>query len=133
MTATEVKEKLSRREEARRLIKELAVFLNGQDDAARQLWYVLTALRGPDKSFDGRSLVKQATTEKLRFAFGLTPNRHSYAFVGHEAPPIEHCSFEAVVEVARNTDYHFIDHYSGAVRALFELGILDELRAEKKD
>jgi len=46
----------------------IAAFLNVADTPARQLWNILTSLRGPDSAEDA---LKEATTQVIRHKFGL--------------------------------------------------------------
>jgi hypothetical protein len=53
------------------MLKIIVEFLNRDDLESRQLWHVLTALRGPDKCDDNKELLKKSTTCVIRTKIGL--------------------------------------------------------------
>jgi hypothetical protein len=55
----------------RKMLKTIATFVNVHDEQAKDLWAVLSALRGPD--YEG---YKFSTTGVLRWAADITPGPH---------------------------------------------------------
>lgn len=116
-----------RKRETIALIRVIACHLNKKDKESRYLWDILTALRGPDDK--GSSRLKRETTEKLRFAMGMEPDRTSYAYVGDELPhKLEDYEYPRLAKVdcpppADEPSEHFIRHFERAVDALWVLGI----------
>ena len=102
--------------------------LNGPRDEAKQLWDILTILRGPDND-DG--YLKVITTAPLRGAIGIRPGA-SGAIVNNSKP------FAANLDVTEggqdwypmldtlakkhNAQYHFSVHYRAALNTLKRLG-----------
>lgn len=117
--------KTSRKKHTVKLIEQIVESLNFQDEESRNLWYVLTALRGPDNE---GSALKAETTAKLRRAIGL--NASIFAIVSNENPPESHRDYDVVTrELSKNNsfiryEYHFVNHYALGVRALLDLGII---------
>lgn len=58
---------------AKDMVILIAKFLNRRDQEARDLWDVLTALRGPDTNEPD---LKMVTTARLRYAMGLRKAEH---------------------------------------------------------
>lgn len=92
----------------------LVEYLNVQTTGTKRLWWVLTALRGPDNE---SSAAKDATTAVIRHAIGLRQGVGNGAVVREDS--------EAAValrdEIRLNrtaTGYHFIMHASEAFEAL---------------
>lgn len=133
-----------RREDGKQLLKQVADFLNVNDMESKHVWAILTALRGPDNvtydsdSFDSPSL-KDATTAKVRFAFGIREGVGNGATVSSVAPDLEDASLaddsgwsgygESNHVITKYEDFdasrHFLKHYSWAVRALAYFGLIN--------
>ena len=56
----------------RKMLKSIATFVNVHDEHSKNLWNVLSALRGPDNMY-GVSAGKSCTTGVIRWAAGITP------------------------------------------------------------
>ncbi len=56
----------------RKMLEAIATFVNVHDEHSKNLWNVLSALRGPD-NMDGVSAGKFCTTGVIRYAAGITP------------------------------------------------------------
>ena len=100
---------------AEEIIKEIVEFLNAPNvnGEGRKLWYVLTALRGPDvDSFgpdnDFQGATKSITTASLRGAIGLTEDNEYF-----------HVNTKPLV--LRKERNHFNDHFNYAVEAIKDM------------
>ena len=67
----------------RQLLDTIVTVLNGPRTKAKQLWDVLTALRGPDSDSDSSQL-KDLTTARIRGAIGLKDGNGGGAIVSHD-------------------------------------------------
>jgi len=120
---------------AKKLIDCLVKFLSKNDEAGRDLWHVLTALRGPDcdhgggrATGGGQRGLKESTTARIRYAIGMRGGFAGGAQVSDNpivAAPLSFDTFDVSV-----ASYHFRNHYDSAVFALERLGYL---KGEKKD
>jgi hypothetical protein len=96
-------------------------FLNKGNEGSEKLWFVLTALRGPDDVMLWQE--KGATTSVIRFAAGLDPEVNLPASVGHD----EVCGMRIREEMKGG---HFRRH---AENAFIALGLKwDELNEARK-
>lgn len=112
------------------LLRTIDSFLAEGDGAARALWDVLSALRGPDQ--EGAELLKSQTTAVIRTA-ALPASRvqAERAIRGRTSClPAEFASFETrilpeerIKEKLPRQAHHFAYHIRYAVVALEELGI----------
>lgn len=92
------------------LLKDLVKFLNVNDKAAKDLWWILTALRGPD-SHD--MTLKAATTCVIRHKLGIKDGTGN----GASVVPDNSASVNYRRSVSPN-DGHFFYHAADAFRAL---------------
>ena len=67
----------------RQLLDTIVTVLNGPRTEAKQLWNVLTALRGPDSD---SSYLKDLTTARIRGAIGLKDGNGGGAIVSNNKP-----------------------------------------------
>ena len=108
--------------EARKAIDHVVKVLNDGGNESRLLWYVLTALRGPDNDDDS---VKHRSTTHLRGAIGLKHcDGFVYALVSYGKPR----RFSHADEGSRTSthvQYHFRNHFNAAVEALEELNYIE--------
>ncbi len=98
------------------------------DEADKQLWAVLTALRGPDIGFvTVDDSIKNVTTAAIR---GLVcPDAaHPVGAVVTEVVPVEP---KNTVYICNDEFWHFRLHYRLARNALFELGYLEDAPNKK--
>lgn len=118
-----MKKKLTPRQSksrVRKAIKELVSILNRGSDVQYEdqihLWYILTALRGPDSSYD---TVKNLTTARIRGAIGLQSGNPGGATVCTKCPlfTVEFNRDEKAL-LSREQSSHFLTHYDMAVKAL---------------
>jgi hypothetical protein len=101
--------------------------LNGPRDQAKQLWDVLTILRGPDND---DTYLKAITTAPLRGAIGLNPG--TGAVINHENPfgkdfhPETNDYYVLVRELIERhkAQPHFAGHYRSALFTLKSLGYI---------
>jgi hypothetical protein len=121
------------RNDVKALLEPIVEALNKNDRTAKQLWDILSALRGPDieprhfaTQYDYLSLttVKELTTERIRFAIGLRGSRYSGAELGgvHGALLSENplpSPSDAQKEGAKLSD-HFSYHVLNAIQAIQE-------------
>jgi len=98
----------------RPLLKEIADFLNVGDDEAGKLWYVLSALRGPDVNPEDSIDIKYATTGVIRHHIGLTNPRFNLADVVADKP----ASAGVRPTTYENMGWHFSGHVQNAFIAL---------------
>lgn len=117
------------RQELERIVK----FLNRNDVESRKLWWILSALRGPDKdeNYDSEELpypTKYSTTAVIRNAIGLVPLQIAYVNCEDSTAKVD---FRKSL-TAQQYDEHFFDH---AVSAFAVLGLdWEKLNVkEKKD
>lgn len=54
------------------MLRLIVKFLNRRDQESENLWYVLSALRGPDKDRDYKK-IKYITTARIRGVIGILP------------------------------------------------------------
>jgi hypothetical protein len=105
--------------------------LNGPRAESKQLWDVLTILRGPDN--DDHNL-KEETTAALRGAIGLLSGSGTGAVVSNEKPFGHNFSlwtgstdyYRLISELTKqhNAQEHFAIHYRSALIALKSLGYI---------
>lgn len=109
---------------AKQMIDSIVVFLNNRTrEESRQLWDVLSALRGPDS--DDSHMLKDVTTARLRGAIGL--RQQSFAVVSYSEPIYKDVSgwdMSDSLKNSHNAQHHFAKHYSNAVQALKALGYI---------
>lgn len=95
-------------------LKRIMKFLHRDDDQSKNLWHVLTALRGPDEgSFD----VKDATTAVLRHALGLRYDDNG-AVTGPDSEFFAQERGRIFHEFTLPTSGHFRKHMRDAFNAL---------------
>jgi hypothetical protein len=108
------------------VIDTIVRVLNGPRDQAKQLWDVLTILRGPDND---DSALKAVTTAPLRGAIGLNPGTGTGAIINHDDPfgknvesGIEdyHRIMDKLTRIGAQP--HFAAHYRLALLTLKSLG-----------
>ncbi len=121
------------------VLDDLIVKINGP--RGQDLWFILTALRGPDKN---REDVKGQTTARLRYALGLREN--GKGFVSYKGLPLgvsalsktagEYENKQAITQAVRHElehlpnqviDVHFLNHYAVAIMALWKAGYFEKL------
>lgn len=107
---TKKKTQASKSRSFRPLLKEIVRFLNVKDVAAAELWWILTALRGPDNS---ACTAKPATTAVIRYACGLAQGVGNYATITKDSGP----SVDIRCALDPYSD-HFALHASEAFRVL---------------
>jgi hypothetical protein len=111
----------------KQMLDSIISFLNNAPyEESRQLWDVLTALRGPD---DNNTSLKSITTARIRGVLGLRPNGAAGAVVDDGVPIHNDASgydmFYKLKETVDNTvSYHFAKHYAYAVATLRALGYI---------
>ena len=111
----------------KQMLDSIISFLNNAPyEESRQLWDVLTALRGPD---DNNTGLKSVTTARIRGVLGLRPNGASGAVVDNGAPVHSEASgydmfYKLKESVNESVLYHFAKHYAHAVAALRALGYI---------
>jgi hypothetical protein len=101
--------------------------LNGKN--GKQLWQVLTALRGPD---NGHTEMKNITTAEIRGALGIKGYytgaiTHTNGAFGKEIDSDLHSEIFSTLKRkfgSAAVEYHFVDHYADALKALKELGYI---------
>lgn len=86
---------------------------NEQYNEARNLWNILTALRGPD---DGNEFLKERTTQRLRGALGTNPY-FQFALVSNQPLIMPEREFAK----ALNVQPHFLAHFEKALNSLEEV------------
>ena len=96
------------RAELARIVK----FLNANDGPAKQLWWVLSALRGPDFTETFPYKTKKAITGVLRHQIGLIPL--SIAFVNE----LDCKEYSDDRQQQRHNDDHFYYHAKEAFNVL---------------
>ncbi len=98
--------------------------------AARQMWYILSALRGPDSE---DNYLKAITTEEIRAAIGITARNHAGMLVSPGSNSLPSTVEKAIMQTQEQfrppdtVSRHFASHYKLAVNALVKLGYLDEV------
>lgn len=107
----------------------VVAILNGQN--GRQLWHILTALRGPDNGNPG---LKDKTTAEVRGALGIKGYYtgavvHTSGAFGKDTPGGDVDFKNGVFEQLRKTfgwtlEHHFAYHYVDALVALKQLGYI---------
>ena len=102
--------------QAREVLNIVVNALNQGGEGARNLWGVLSALRGPDA--DGSYTLKSVTTTRVRGQIGLKPYNGIYAITVSPLPQIERLT--RTNELAKAT-WHFQKHYESAVYAIQKL------------
>lgn len=104
-------------EEARQILDTIVAFMSRpdlEDDtlamliAKQSLWWILTALRGPDTYDD---TLKELTTARIRGAIGLKLNSDMLFMSSKSTPEV----------LEEDTQSHFLYHYNEAVEALHVL------------
>jgi hypothetical protein len=138
-----------RAKEGREILGLIVEFLEQGDDSSRQLWSILTALRGPDQNrnrvdeFDAATRLKHLTTAKIRRAIGMRFNPEIPADIADGKParlgpgntdvPLgtpddEFYRLRAYKTELRaefpNSDPHFRDHVAKALLALEKFGLI---------
>jgi predicted nucleic acid-binding Zn finger protein len=110
--------------DVKQLVNQIVTVLKGPRSEAKQLWDILTALRGPD---DGNTELKEITTSAIRAAIGLGQNSVG-ALVSSSRPfgADFDLSAELTHELLANykAQYHFALHYWQALQALKQLGYI---------
>jgi len=125
-TEDELARRQKSKETARNLIKNVIEFVNTDSLYGRDLWAILTALRGPDTN---NMVVKALTTQKIRGAVGLSSNNSANAYSSEEKPEmiLSLHSFETT----HKENLHFINHHNYAVEALMNLGFIPQVFADR--
>lgn len=95
------------------LLKQIVKFLNEAGPESRELWDVLTALRGPDNN---REIDKNAATAVIRHAVGLKGYTRDYSFV--VLPDSVQSAEQRQVLEREIVDSHFRRHAQLAFEAL---------------
>lgn len=99
------------------LLKQIVAVVNQNDANSRDLWDILTGLRGPDreKSHD----IKGTTTARLRGQLGFEAMGY-FDVNTEEAKELDiYRADEATVDIV---GYHFTNHYNQALSALKYIG-----------
>jgi hypothetical protein len=105
--------------EANQLLRQIVDFVNAGDNASRDLWVILCALRGPDMQTppdsggyynEAAKKEKRRSTSRLRANLGLLPT-------GFEVDP-------GTIEIpdALITGMHFQQHLEAAIEAMRAFG-----------
>lgn len=112
--------RLSSEEKVKRVLTAVNKVLGDAKDktAARNLWNILTALRGPDSD---NTTVKQYTTAQIRYLVGEISKT-----------PFAHTNVGAIVQEFKPTQFgkhkdtndHFRAHIRYALEALHEIGVI---------
>jgi hypothetical protein len=126
---------------AKKLIRDIVAYLNtGPLEDTNRLWWILTALRGPDNDLVPHSLsdhsdfnlptksLKSLTTARIRKIIGINPGCVSSMLTRQGAAINDGIpSIDEVLTSYRNTvGAHFFGHFANALRALRELGFIKE-------
>jgi predicted nucleic acid-binding Zn finger protein len=117
--------------DVKQLVDQIVTVLKGPKFEAKQLWDILTALRGPD---DGNIKLKEITTAAIRAAIGLGQNSVG-AVVSSLRPFGADFDLSAdftpgyhklMHELLANykAQHHFVLHYRQALQALKQLGYI---------
>lgn len=109
------------RVKVKRVMDEIITVLNREDENAKDLWNILTALRGPDS---GHCELKKATTAVLRYNLGLgashTPHlgywMQGTAMAVQGTLDLSEIRAE-LLSVYSDANLHFIQHFESAVQA----------------
>jgi hypothetical protein len=92
-------------------LKDLVDFLNTMTNESKKLWWVLTALRGPDTDSERQ---KSATTSVIRHAVGL----REWVGNGATTNPDSHDALVHRTNSFSPNDYHFKLHAKKAFETL---------------
>jgi hypothetical protein len=115
----------------KQLVDQIVTVLKGPRSEAKQLWDILTALRGPD---DCNIELKEITTAAIRAAIGLGQN--SVGAVVNSSRPFgadlnlsadftpDYYKLQELLVDDYKAQYHFVIHYRQALQALKQLGYI---------
>lgn len=126
--------KLTQQQKDRNKVKAIIrdavkIFNSGAESEARNLWAVLSALRGPDSA---NYTLKQETTSKIRSVIGIL-NDNNVSIDSMRSKPESLVSFVSQLKPIDNylsekdieeVQTHFASHYRYAVEALEKLGFI---------
>ncbi len=101
--------------QVKKLIESLVSYINSRPgyETSRDLWAILTALRGPDSN---QNELKDITTARIRFAIGLDDS--GQGFIVHAGRPLKK------YETGLQDSSHFFTHSDLAIGALERLGYI---------
>lgn len=108
-------------EQAKKLLRNVVEFINYDDSVSRNVWDILTALRGPDNNND---VLKELTTCRLRFKLGFKEGDSLGFIVNSDGVPLA-----PALEAVKNrygvgaVSIHFQGHFDKAIQAVGKLQI----------
>ena len=106
---------------AKSVLDGLVSFLNQKTPETAYVWWILTALRGPD---DGSMCLKDETTSRIRHAVGLQASRQFIVEGGSPLGLDQDSPSSTVKRRYPRAEHHFLNHYEKALNALLKLGYL---------
>lgn len=101
------------RAKVKELLQPIVEEVNSRSRIGRDLWFLLTALRGPDDTSDEAKQLKHHTTARLRHALGF--NGDAYEFDTNSSPLPKLTDIER--EKRDDPNRHFKAHFRLAVEA----------------